>query len=93
MKARTNLIRFPVQPLRAIFLKRVPGEGDLWQGFFVGDNWTTGFRTPPGTRWLVRDALLSVDVRNGLPIVEEYEIGPQRRYGRPSGDWPGGHAA
>lgn len=92
----SNLAQHPARPIRAITLYRVPGERDLWQAFFVGDQWTTGFRTPPGSRGLVRDAILDGHVRHGLPIVDEIGLVPPHSEIRAKADrdgWPGGHAA
>lgn len=90
-----NLLRHPAVPVRAIHLHRIPGEGDLWQADYRGDDWTTAFRTVPGERWLVRDAVLRADTRNGLPIVDEDGLHtPTPSKPPPRGEeWPGGHPA
>ena len=95
MSALDNLLRHPAAIVRAIRLHRVPGEGNLWQADYRGDNWTTAFRTVPGERWLVRDAILRGDVRHGLPIVDEdglHTPTPSKPPPR-SDEFPGGHAA
>ena len=95
MTGLDNLLLHPAQPVRAIYLHCVPGEGDLWQAEYRGDKWTPAFRTAKGKRWLVRDALLSGDVRRGLPIIDDAGLHtPAQSRPQPrSGQWPGGHAA
>lgn len=69
MRRLDNLALHRAVPVRAIYLRRV--SGGQWQATYSGDQWTGPFHTPPGERWLVRDAVLRADVRHGLPIVDE----------------------
>lgn len=61
-----TIVRFPIYPVRSIEIARL--SGDRWIATFCGDQWTEGFRTEPGPRYLVHFALKSM--RNGLPIED-----------------------
>lgn len=95
MRALDNLLVHPAKPVRAIFLRRIPGEANLWQANYSGDDWSTAWRTVPGERSMGRDAFLTGDLRHGLPIIDEdgfHPLAPSRPAPRRA-DWPGGHAA